>query len=147
MKKRKLALLGSVGLTMLTLLVCVLLVSFARSQKFDDFILLNQRRDPNDIAIAFTTALRLNHPIAYEITDPELWPRLDEWMETHEAKNCKRRGGDILGGGRTVRFVVDFECYLEDGGLYSIIVKDIVIKDSTVIDWGEIIENTDERSK
>ena len=141
MNKRRRTLLITFGLTVLSILICLLLAVIATSQQFDDYFFLKRRETPRRVAVAFATALRLNHQDAYELTDPDLWPRLDEWMSMHEVQTCEERVGDVLGGGIEVRFEVDFSCYLEGGGIYSIRVKDIILENGdTVVDWGEVTE-------
>ena len=83
------------------------------------------------------------HPAAYDMIDSSLKPRLDEWMNTHQSKNCKeiphyssiepgtRRGSKVvsncLGNNEWIDFSVD----------------NIVIKDMKVMDWGKVTEAVD----
>jgi len=93
-----------------------------------------------DLATAFATALITNHPAAYDWIDPSLKPRLDEWMNTHQGKNCTYDpdwffvGPDING-----EYDVSFGCYGTDEWI-ELKIENIVIKEMIVIDWGEVRE-------
>ena len=92
----------------------------------------------------FAFALRLNDSIAYELSDPSLWPRIDQWMEEHEAQTCVRVPDEQFpGGGNKEHSDVWFYCYLEKGE-YRFNVLDIIIEEQEgnfyVVDWGEVIE-------
>lgn len=92
------------------------------------------------VSSEFAVALRVNDPVAYELSDPSLWPRLDQWMETHEVQECEKIPDEqFSGGGATVLFYC-----ITLSGEYHFDVLDIIIEkreDSfLVIDWGEIIE-------
>jgi hypothetical protein len=54
-----------------------------------DYRVIRNRETRDDLLAAFATALRINHPAAYDMIDPALKPRLDEWMNTHQSKKCK----------------------------------------------------------
>ena len=45
-----------------------------------DIYWINRRNTEEDLAYAFGTALRLNHPEAYEMVDPVLKTRVDQWL-------------------------------------------------------------------
>ena len=99
------------------------------------------RRDTEyDLLFAFATALRINHPAAYDMIDPALKPRLDEWMNTHQSKKCKHIPYFFMSGtGTRQGSSIGLSCF----GYYGRIhfeVDDIVIKDMKVIDWGEVRE-------
>lgn len=98
---------------------------------------LNGRDSPQATVVAFVTALRLNNEIVYEVTDPLLWPRLDNWMKTHEVQNCKWRGLDgeyILLGDADSGYDVMYMCsYIFD-------VSDISIQEGRIVDWGTVVE-------
>lgn len=54
-----------------------------------DYRLIHKRDTDDDVLFAFATALRINDPAAYDMIDPRLKPRLDEWMDTHQIQRCK----------------------------------------------------------
>lgn len=140
MRKQKPILFLVAGI-ILMIFLCLILGIVVSSQDFEDFVLLRRRNNPHAIAVAFATALRLNDKTAYELADKDLWPRLDEWMKNHQVKDCKHDLDEILHWGEDVRFIIDFVCYLEDGGVYTFVVRDIIIHDGNiVVDWGEVSE-------
>jgi hypothetical protein len=132
----------------LSLFLCIGFVVIARTQEFKDFTSLYSRNGPFDVAYAFASALRLNNNVAYEVASPDLRPRIDKWMQTHEVRKCRRSNDELIQWGRAVRFTIDFLCYLEGGGLYEFTVHDIIVENGdTVVDWGEINEVVDARYK
>jgi hypothetical protein len=106
-----------------------------------DFRLIHNRDTNDDVLFAFATALRINHPAAYDMIDPALIPRLDEWMNTHQSKKCKQipyffmNGTGTMQGRRSV-----LSCFGYNGPI-DFEVDNIVIKDMKVIDWGEVRED------
>lgn len=104
----------------------------------DDPYLLSRRDSETQMAIAFTTALRTNHPAAYDMSDEQLTPRLDEWMNTHQPPRCTRRTFLLAGG--TPDDMVFYNCSTADKKSYSLKVFDIQIEDMKVVDWGEVKE-------
>jgi hypothetical protein len=105
-----------------------------------DYRYIHNRDTEDELVLAFATTLRINHPAAYDMIDPSLKPRLDEWMNKHQSKKCKeiphyftiepgtRRGSKVvsncLGNNEWIDFSVD----------------NIVIKDMKVMEWGKVIE-------
>jgi hypothetical protein len=129
------------GLSIISLIL-VLWLNATLTEEFFESGYLNDRNAPGDLATAFAIALRLNQESAYEMADPILWPRLDNWMETHEVRKCELRGllGEylILGPeGGSDRGVEIYEVFFYCD--YSFGVADIVVIDGQVVDWGEII--------
>jgi hypothetical protein len=124
--------------------LCILNLVFPSWQKeYTEWMWLNQRGDdPFGIAVSFVTALRLNHKAAYEMSSPELWPRIDKWMESHEPQECISWPEDIFGGGGGPRKnSVVFTCFIEGGAIYMLWVKDVVVEtDGHVVDWGDVSE-------
>ena len=105
-----------------------------------DYRVIHNRETRYDLLAAFATALRINHPAAYDIIDPSLKPRLDEWMNTHQSKKCKNIPYFFMSGTGTKQgSSVDLGCFGYDGPIHFE-VDDIVIKDMQVIDWGEVLE-------
>jgi hypothetical protein len=109
----------------------------------DDYRWIYNRDSEDDLVLAFATALRINHPAAYEMIDPALKPRLDEWMNTHQSKRCEHIPEVFTSwtgtqqGSRT-----QFSCFgSNEWKLFN--VDNIVIKDMKVIDWGEVTEAGD----
>lgn len=120
---------------------CGLIVWAINSPIVDDYFWIYSRDTEYDLALAFTIALRTNHPAAYDMVDPSLKPRLDEWMNVHQSKKCIRKASTVLGGSGTKEgYMVIFDCYGENNKWVSISVDNIVIKDMKVIDWGEVVE-------
>lgn len=99
------------------------------------------RRDTDyDLLFAFATALRINHPAAYDMIDPALKPRLDDWMNTHQSLKCKNIPHFFMSGtGTRQGSNIGLSCFGYDGRI-RFEVDDIVIRDLKVIDWGEVIE-------
>lgn len=138
MTKKSKVLLLVLGVFILT---CGLFIWAVSSPTVDDYYFLFRRDTESDLAVGFTVALRMNHPAAYEMIDPDLTPRLDEWMETHQAQKCVRKAHNILSGsGTTEGYVVYFDCQTEDYPWYHFTVDDILIEDMKIIDWGRIRE-------
>ena len=114
-----------------------------------DYRSLRNRETPGQVADAFSTALRNNDEAAYELTSPPLWPRLDEWMNTHRVRKCSGfiDGDRIYGFGTPVKesnaysYDLKFACDTKDGG-YAFNVEGIIVgeEDLLVKDWGEITE-------
>lgn len=84
----------------LLLLVCVVVLACGLSiwaeyspTVFDYRLIHNRDMDNGDpygnLLFAFATALRINHPAAYDMIDPSAKPHLDEWMNTHQIQKCK----------------------------------------------------------
>lgn len=108
-----------------------------------DYRVIRDRETRDDLLAAFATALRINHPAAYDMIDPALKPRLDEWMRTHQSRKCKNipyifmngtgtnQGSKVVLGCFGYNEVINFE------------VDNIVIDDMKVVDWGEVIETDD----
>jgi hypothetical protein len=88
------------------------------------------------------TALRLNHPAAYEIAHPDLTTRLDEWMSTHLVRDCARQSNGIVGGGNLENgFGLIYRRMTQDGKHYRFEVGDIWLSDpKTVVDWSGVVE-------
>lgn len=92
------------------------------------------------LLFAFATALRINHPAAYDMIDPGLKPRLDEWMDTHQIQRCKSIPHvTLIWPATKYGKKVEIVCYGHDE-IIDFVVDDIVIKDMKVADWGEVRE-------
>jgi hypothetical protein len=103
-------------------------------------LLIHSRGTTSDLAIAFAVSLRNNDPAAYDMIDPILKPRLDNWMNVHRGKKCTNWADTVLGGKGTKQgYMVILDCFGENKWL-SFTVDNIVIKDMKVIDWGEVRE-------
>jgi hypothetical protein len=92
------------------------------------------------LAFDFAASLFTNDPDAYEMIDPNLKPRLDEWMNSHKRQKCV---GEIISSsiraGTNLGDKITFSCFTKTSRL-DFEVDDIVIKDLKVIDWGEVRE-------
>ena len=102
-----------------------------------DYRLIHNRDTNDDVLFAFATALRINHTAAYDMIDPGLKPRLDEWMETHQIQRCKSVPHVTLiwpasKHGKKVEIV----CYGRDE-IIDFVVDNIVVTDGEVVLWGE----------
>ena len=140
-----------------TLVAVVIMIGFAvavakviqyPSQRMEKFTnrLLYERYSGADVAVAFATALRLNSEVMYDVTDPSLWPKLDEWMSHHQAKECdvwnwdNWNDGAMIGGGAD-GFDVFFYCELETGEFYTLEVHNIDVRGGfRVFGWQEVVE-------
>lgn len=137
----------------LVLFVCIgyLLFAFWKTKDPDTFLFLGTNYEAfdsaSDVAAAFALALRLNHKIAYELTDPSLHLKLDEWMANHKPRDCDEWAlgdGNFLSFGnpsRLYEYDVAFTCYLHKGGLYSFNVENIVVQSLKVVSWGTVEED------
>jgi hypothetical protein len=56
---------------------------------YDYKLIYRRNTNESSLLFAFATALRINHRAAYDMIDPSLKPRLDEWMNKHQSKKCK----------------------------------------------------------
>lgn len=131
-------------LPILLLIVFVLvygLVAWApNSPLVQDYLLIHCCRTASDLAIAFAVSLRNNDPAAYEMIDPSLEPRLDDWMNVHRGKRCTNLADTVLGGkGTKEGYRVVLDCFGENRWL-TFKIDNIVINDMKVIDWGDVRE-------
>lgn len=105
-----------------------------------DYQYIYDRDTEHDLAAAFATALRINHPAAYDMIDPTLKPRLDEWMNTHQSMRCKDKPeAFMVGVGTNQGSKAVLTCLGYNGPLFFR-VDNIVIQDMKVIDWNEVRE-------
>lgn len=126
------------------LLVVIFFCGFSIWAEFSpvafDYQYIYDRDTEQELAEAFATALRINHPAAYDMIDPALKPRLDEWMNTHQSMRCKDRPeAFMVGVGTNQGREAGLVC-LGYTGPRHFKVDDIVIKDMRVVDWGEVID-------
>jgi hypothetical protein len=88
------------------------------------------------LLFAFATALRINHPAAYDMIDLSAKPRLDEWMNTHQIQRCKNIPHvTLIWSGTKTGSKVEIVCFGHNGRI-DFVVDNIVIRDMKVIDWG-----------
>jgi hypothetical protein len=103
-----------------------------------DYQYIYERDTEHDLAGAFATALRINHPAAYDMIDPTLTPRLDEWMNMHQSMRCKDKPeAFMVGVGTKQGSKAVLTCLGYNGPLFFR-VDNIVIKDMRVVDWDEV---------
>jgi hypothetical protein len=90
-----------------------------------------------DLLFAFSTALRINHPAAYDMIDPSLKPRLDEWMNTHQSERCESIPDyfNIESATKQGSKVV-CNCSGNNGRIEFSVDKIVINNDMKVIDWG-----------
>ena len=136
MKKRKSIFLIISGVLVFS---CLLLIWALTSPIADDYYWVYRRDAESHLAFAFSTALRINHPAAYDMVNPGLKPRLDEWMNVHQPKRCIRKAGTSFIAGRKEGYATVLNCMGENGWL-RFEVDNIIIEDMKVIDWGEVID-------
>ncbi len=137
MTKRKKFILLFIGIF---IMLCGVLFWAINSPTVDDYYFLYNRDKEADLAVAFTVALRINHPLAYDMIDEDSTPRLEEWMRIHQAQKCTKRVDDILIFGSGDGLVVYYVCQTENNKLYKLSVDEIIIEDMKIVDWGEILE-------
>jgi hypothetical protein len=132
--------------SILLLIILVVVLAFGLKLWADNSLIAgNEYSGPTldpafELAFAFSDALRFHYPTAYDMIDPNLKPRLDEWMDTHQIKECEHPD-DVtqISTGTNQGKKITFGCYGYNGWL-TFEVDDIVIKDLKVIDWGEVRE-------
>ena len=127
-------------LLLVVLLVCGFSIWLQESPVAYDYRQIYDRDTEQDLAEAFATALRINHAAAYDMIDPALRPRLNEWMNTHQSMRCKDKPEDFSVGVGTERGWGATLVCLGNTGPRHFEVDDIVIKDMRVVDWGEVID-------
>ena len=117
--------------------------------------MLEGRNHPSQVATAFATALRINHEVAYKISNPELWPRIQTWMDTNQIVDCSPwdfsdEGHIAVGGGtrseNEFNFDVFFSCKRVQGYTFTFDVYDIIVQRNNqgewvIIDWASITTN------
>jgi hypothetical protein len=120
--------------------VCCLGLWALNAPLVDDYYWIHRRDTESHLAFAFTIALRTNHPSVYDMADPSLKARLDEWMNVHEGKRCTRKANTVLSGAGTKEgYMVVFDCFGQDHWI-SFTIDNIVIQDMKIVDWGEVSE-------
>jgi hypothetical protein len=119
---------------------CGLRIWAETSPIVDDYRYIYDRDAEDDMVYAFVTALRINHPAAYDMIDPSLKPRLDEWMNSHQSKECEHIPEVFLVGIGTKQGSKSVLSCFGPNGWILFNVDNIVIKDMKVIDWGEVTE-------
>lgn len=161
-------LLGFLGIMFILLLctasVCLGLYNYYSTDNFFAFANRNERieniypeiptvdmeeiRIKNSIAVNFATSLMQNRADVYDITHPELWPRLDEWMSKHEPRFCKTLINSPLIGGGVNGWNISMSCILTEdsrkgwhsSGVYLLRITNIVIVDEVIINYDNIVE-------
>ena len=132
----------------LLLLLCVVVLVFGLSiwaeyspAVFDYRVIHDRDIDNGDpegnLLFAFATALRINHPAAYDMIDPSAKPRLDEWMNAHQIQRCENIPlVTLIESGTKTGRKVTLGCYGYDGWI-DFVVDNIVLRDMQVVRWGE----------
>ena len=131
-----------IWVVLLFLLVVIFVCGFGMWSGFSrtafDYRQIYGRDTEQDLAEAFATALRINHPEAYDMIDPTLRSRLDEWMNTHQSIRCKDKPeAFVVGIGTEQGRKAVLSCLGYNGPLLFT-VDNIVIKDMKVVNWGEV---------
>jgi hypothetical protein len=122
---------------LVVLFACGLSIWAEYSPAVFDYKLIHNRDTNDNVLFAFATALRVNHPAAYDMIDPGLKPQLDDWMDTHQTQRCKDIPYFFMSeSGTKTGHKVILECFGYDGRI-EFVVDNIIIKDMKVIRWGE----------
>jgi hypothetical protein len=130
-------------LGILLILFCGVYLWAGSSPLVYDYQNLYRRELEGDLLLAFTIALRRNHPTAYDMTDPSQHNRLDDWMNTHKPRICSRLPHVVLSGrGSRIGYTMLFDCYSRDGW-YEFTIDNVVIENMRIMDWGEVQEEFD----
>ena len=108
---------------------------------FDYEVIHNRDIDNGDpegnLLFAFATAMRINHPAAYDMIDPSAKPRLDEWMNTHQIQRCKNIPHvSLIWSGTKTGSKVEISCFGHNGRI-DFVVDNVVVNDGEVVSWGE----------
>jgi hypothetical protein len=128
-------------LFIIVMFTCGLGIWVEYSPVVDNYRYIYDRDTEYDLVFAFATALRINHPAAYDMIDPSLKPRLDEWISSHQSKKCKDIPYFFMSGiGTKQGSWIGLSCFGYNGRIHFE-VDDIVINDMKVIDWGEVTED------
>jgi hypothetical protein len=127
-------------LLVMLVLICGLVTWARNSPLVQDYLIIHRRGTEVELAFAFAVSLRNNDSAAYEMIDPSLEPRLDDWMNVHRGQKCTNWADTVLlGKGTTQGYRVVLDCFGENKWL-NFKVDDIVIMDMRVVDWGEVRE-------
>ncbi len=123
--------------------LCVLAI-YINSRYWSSFV------DPDypafKFAHDFAAALRLNDSEAYNMTDPSLHPRIDEWLLSHSPRICTREFSEPFSGGGTMEegYYISFSCQTSTG-IYNMTIPDVFVKeletDFIITDWGYVEED------
>jgi hypothetical protein len=127
-------------LLVMLVLICGLVTWARNSPLVQDYLIIHRRGTEVELAFAFAVSLRNNDSAAYEMIDPSLEPRLDDWMNVHRGQKCTNWADTVLlRKGTTQGYRVVLDCFGENKWL-NFKVDDIVIMDMRVVDWGEVRE-------
>ena len=127
-------------LLIVSMSICGLFIWAQNSPRVQDYFLIHDRGTESDLAFAFAVSLRNNDPAAYEMIDPRLKSRLDDWMNRHRGKRCTNWADTVLGGkGSKEGNLVVLDCFGE-GKWLTFKVDNIVIREMKVVDWGDVEE-------
>ena len=100
---------------------------------------ITNRQDALSTARAFIVALRLNDERAYQMAEPGLHSRLDNWMSTHpKAPKCAfYDSGSIRTSGTGIenQFNLVFNCNIANNGRYQLRVLSIVLVQGEDGEW------------
>jgi hypothetical protein len=128
-------------LVFISVFACGLMVWAQTSPLVDDYRWIHNRDTEFAVVDAFATALRINHPAAYDMIDPSLKPRLDEWMEEHQSRKCIYQADYFSGWPGTIEgHKTTFGCVGENGRPFTFNVDNIIVKNMKVVDWGDVVE-------
>jgi hypothetical protein len=128
-------------LQVVVIFVCGLSIWVHNSPVVYEYRSIYDRDTEHDLVAAFATALRINHPAAYDMIDPTLKPRLDEWMNTHQSLKCKNIPYFFMNGFGTNQGSKSILSCFGYNKQIRFEVDNIVVKDMKVIDWGEVTED------
>jgi len=99
-----------------------------------------------DAAFDFAHALRNSDISVYELADQNLWPQIDQWMETHKNEICVREVDEIVlvEKQNDGKIDVSIPCFLENGSQYKFEIVGIEVQNRNnefyVKSWEAIVE-------
>ena len=135
MKIKKIYLILPLGVLVI---ICGLVSWVRNSPIVQDYQLIHHRDTEDELVFAFAVSLRNNDPAAYDMIDPSLKPRLDDWMYIHRGTKCTNRADTVFAGKGTIKgSIVILDCAGKNKWLHFS-VDNIVVEDMKIIDWGEV---------
>ena len=130
------------GLVLLFLLSILALYLWFSSDAF--YVNTTNRQDASSVGWSFTFGLIENREVK-PLVAPELWPRIDEWMITHEEFNCRTNWwslNDVQGYAVGNNYVHTTHC--SEGGSYHFRLEGLVLEkinnEWQVVGWDKICE-------
>jgi hypothetical protein len=128
-------------LVFVVVFACGLNIWAQTSPVVDDYKWIQKRDTELGLVAAFATALRINHPAAYDMIDPSLKSKLDEWMNTHPSKKCAYQADSFSIWPATKEGnKSSLICFGVNNRWLTFRIDNIVVKNLRVMDWGDVTE-------